>query len=697
VANLEKLKRAFLKADEAGDTENAGVLAAAIREQQGQAQPAWKPDGKPRPNFKSTATHYDTLDGPNAPPESNPLWSGLDQFSSGVWQGLGDEIKAGTVAARESISGRMPFRDAYSQALPQYQRAREAYGEKNPVAGPALEIGGAVAPWLLSAGLLPPVAQGAGMVKKVIHGGKIGAGTGYVSGGLMAEGDLGDRAEGAVKGAGLGGILGAASPPVISAAVGLGKGLINQVVSRLPHQQQEMAARKIAEALARDGLTPDQAAAKLQEMGPEASILDLGANTRALAGTAQQKPGAGKTAITDFLVNRQHGVRDADKVIQGGQINRVGDQIDELVPENFLDTKAGFEAARKTLGREYDAARDGGDLVDVAPLLKTLGDEIAVSKGGIKAALQKIQALIVDEKGRPEIAIETLHQAKMAIDDLMSGEARASMGNVAKGRVREYQNALLDAIENSGESGAAYRAGRTGTRGEWLKDEALESGGNFIRAAEYKRPEVMELALSKMTAEELHAFRIGAARALRDEMGGRTTVRQDVVKKLMDMPALEKKIRAAFGDDELFRKYITGLEGEGEMFKSYAMMGGSQTADRAAAQADAVIDPSRILQGITQMNSTNPFNWVGGGLKAIGGAKDRVMMPEKMSEALGGTLTGRSVSELEKPFRAQIGNKEMIDAISKHLSAASGNIGGRAVAPENYGPRRKMQKVLGAR
>ena len=84
MANLEELKRAFLKADEAGDTENAGVLAAAIREQQGQAQPAWKPDGKPRPNFESTATHYDTLDGPNAPPESNPLWSGLDQFASGV-------------------------------------------------------------------------------------------------------------------------------------------------------------------------------------------------------------------------------------------------------------------------------------------------------------------------------------------------------------------------------------------------------------------------------------------------------------------------------------------------------------------------------------------------------------------------------------------------------------------------------------
>jgi galactitol-specific phosphotransferase system IIB component len=609
--------------------------------------------------------------------QSNPLWSGFDQFGSGFLQGMGDELKAATAASKEYFSGRMPFSEAYSQALPQYQRAREDYRKANPVKGPALEMGGAVAPWLLSGGLLPPAAAGANIGAKVLHGAKIGAGTGAVSGGLMAEGDILDRAKGAVVGGTLGGTLGAVATPVIAGAVGTGKFLINQIVSRLPHQQRGMASRKIAEALARDGLTPDQAAAKLQEMGPNASILDLGVNTRALAGTAQQTPGSGKTAITDFLVNRQHGVRDADKVIQGGQINRVTGQIDDLVPGNFADTKAGFATARKTLGREYDAARDGDDLVDVAPLLKNLVNEIEVSKGGIKAALEKVLRLIVDEKGRPEVTINTLHQAKMAIDDLMSGEARASMGNVAKGRVREYQNALLDAIESSGESGAAYRAGRTGTRGEWLKDEALESGGNFIRAAEYKRPEVLDLALSKMTAEELHAFRIGAAQALKQEIGGRTNVRQDVVKKLMDMPDLEKKIRAAFGDDELFRKYITGLEGEGAMFKSYSMMGGSPTAERTAAQADAVIDPSRIIQGFAQMHSTNPLNWIGGGAKILGGAKDRVLMPEKMSEALGGQLTGRSVKALKEPYRIQGKNKEMIEALSRGSSVAGGVYGGR--------------------
>jgi hypothetical protein len=609
--------------------------------------------------------------------QSKSLWSGLDEFGSGWLQGMGDELKATTAAAKESLSGGLSFSDAYSQALPQYQRAREDYRKANPGKSSTLGIGGAVAPWLLSGGLLPTVKAGANIGAKIWHGAKIGGATGTVSGALMAEGGPTERAKGAVVGGTLGGTLGAAAPPVIAGVVGTGKFLINQIVSRLPRQEQGMAARKIAEALARDGLTPDQAAARMKEMGPNASILDLGPNTRALAGAAQQTPGRGKTAITDFLVKRQEGVRDAGKVIQGGQINRVTGQIEDLVPEKFVDTKTGFATARKTLGRQYDAARDGDDLVDIVPLVKNLIDEIEVSKGGIKTALEKILKLIVDKKGHPEITINTLHQAKMAIDDLMSGEARMSMGNVAKGRVREYQNALLDAIESSGESGAAYRAGRTGTRGEWLKDEALESGGNFIRAAEYKRPEVLDLALSKMTPEELHAFRIGAAQALKQEIGGRTNVRQDVVKKLMNMPDLEKKIRAAFGDDELFRKYITGLEGEGEMFKSYSMMGGSPTAERIAAQADAVIDPSRIIQGVTQMHSANPLNWIGGGLKVLGGAKDRVLMPEKMSQALGKQLTGRSVKALKEPYRVQGRNKEMIEALSRGSSAALGAYGGR--------------------
>ncbi len=619
--------------------------------------------------------------GATAQPDSNPLWGGIDQFSSGIWQGLGDEIKAATSAAKESFSqGGLPFGEAYSQALPQYQRARKAYREANPILAPTLDIGGSMVPWIASAGLIPPMAQGASMAQKIVQGAKIGAPIGAVSGGLQAEGDIGDRLSGAGVGASAGGVLGAAAPKVLEGAIGLGKGLINQVVSRLPFQQRSMAARKIAEALARDGLTPNTAAAKLQEMGPNASILDLGPNTRALAGAAQQTPGEGKKAISDFLIARQEGTRGADKVLKGGQVNRITGQIEILVPEQFGDTKTKIELARKAFGKNYNAAREGQDLVDVSPLLKDLSDDIAVSKGGIKTALKKIQSLIVDEKGRPEITIDSLHQAKMAIDELMSGEAKFSMGKIAKAKIRYYQNALIGAIEEAGKSGAAYKAGRLGTRGEWMKQEALDlgtelmSGGSMMGKATFQNPEELKAVLSKMSPDELRTFRIGAAQALKQKIGDLVN-RADATKKLMDIPALEQKIKAAFGTDETFRKYITSLEGEKEMFKSYAMMGGSQTAEREAAKADAVVDPSRIISGLARFKSPNPLDWVGGTVNILGGAKDRLMMPAGMSQALGWVMTGRSVAPLQAPYRAQGLNKKMIEALSKRLSIGGGVYG----------------------
>ena len=623
-----------------------------------------------------------------AQPAPQPdLWGGGSQFASGILQGTGDEIKAAAAAAKEALTGGLSFSAAYDQALPQYHRAREQYKKENPVLAPTLDIAGQSLPWLAATPLLPAVAAGASMAQKIASGAKLGAPIGAVSGGLNAEGDAVDRLQGAAIGGTAGTVLGAATPPIIEGAIGLVKGAINQIVSRMPFQQRSMAARKIAEAMARDGITPEQAAAKMQEMGSEAALLDLGPNTRALAGAAQQTPGEGKTGITNFLVNRQEGVRDANKVIQGGQFNRVKGQIDELVPETYGETEAGIAAARKGYGRVYNAARDGGDLVDVAPVIKELDDEISRSKGGIKSSLQKVRDLLVDENGNPEITIETLHQSKIAIDELMSGEARSSMGSVSKGRVKDYINKLLDSIGESGESGALYTAARTGTRGEWMKQEALESGAKFMRGSEFMDANALQSALAKMSPEELHSFRVGAVQALKGSMSsnGKVTTRTDVVKKLMDLPDMEPKIKLAFGGDAMFKKYITGLEAEKEMFKGYSMMKGSQTAEREAAKADAVVDPSRIIRGMVKFKSPNPLDWAGGMVDVLGGSKDRLLMSEKLSKSLGDALIGQDATSIQNAFRAG----EITDVTKRRMIKA-------LTAAASSGGQNTMQNALGA-
>ena len=658
-----RLMQALRNADANGDTEAATRIANMIKtSQQTERRPEQPLGTTPQPE----------------------LWGGGSQFSSGVLQGLGDELKAGVAAAKESFSGGLPFGEAYDQALPQYQRSRELYKKENPILAPTLDIAGQTAPWLAGARFMPTTLPGAPMLQKMQQNAHLGAKLGALSGFTNAEGDLVDRVEGAGIGLGGGAVIGAAAPPVVEGLIATIKFGINQLVSRLPYQQQSQAARKIAEAMERDGVSPEQAAAKMEEMGSEAALLDLGPNTRALAGSAQQTPGEGKTKITDFLINRQEGVRDADKVIQGGQINRVTDQIDDLVPETYSETQSAIEGARKGFGQGYNQAREGADLVDVMPLIKSLDDEIANSKGGIKQSLQKVKDLLVDPNGNPEITIETLHQSKMAIDELMSGEARTSMGSVSKGRVKDYTNRLLDTIKNSGESGAIYDASRIGTRGEWMKQEALESGAKFMNRAEFLNPEALASSLAKMSPEELHTFRVGAAQALKQKLEVNT--RTDVTKKIMDIPVLEDKIRFAFGDVEMFKKYITGLEGEKEMFKGYSMMGGSQTAEREAAKADAVIDPSRVIRGLVRMKSPNFLDTIGGMVDILGGSKDRLLMSEKLSKGLGEGLAGQNAASIQKAYRAgKITNRVKNDMI-KALTI-TGATGGQET----------MQKALGAR
>jgi hypothetical protein len=214
----------------------------------------------------------------------------------------------------------------------------------------------------------------------------------------------------------------------------------------------------------------------------------LGNNTRSLAGAVGRIPGQGKTIINDAVTTRQEGVRGADGGLQGGQYGRISGLVDDLVPADYFAAKDATKAARKDLGASYEAARTADDVVDVMPILANLDQEIATSKGGIQSGLQKVRSYLVDSKGRPEIDINSLHQAKMAIDDLMSGEAKSSMGNVAKAKIRDYQNQIVDAIENSA-GGASYREGRLGTAAEWRVNEALDTGRDFMTRATARSPE----------------------------------------------------------------------------------------------------------------------------------------------------------------------------------------------------------------
>lgn len=153
--------------------------------------------------------------------DSGATWGALDNLGSGVWQGLGDELKAVGAAIKERMAGGLPFEEAYEQALTAYQGAREQFKEENPRTAIATDLVGQAAPWMAAG----PFMTATTLPAKV----GLGMASGATSGALNTEGDLKDRAKGAAVGA----TIGAAVPVGFEAAARTIKPTVSAAANRL--------------------------------------------------------------------------------------------------------------------------------------------------------------------------------------------------------------------------------------------------------------------------------------------------------------------------------------------------------------------------------------------------------------------------------------------------------------------------------
>lgn len=216
MADIERMFEALRNADAAGDTAAATRLAQMIREVQNQPE-------------RTKEQQYGKL-GP-----SGAEWGPIEAFSSGAWQNLGADIKAGAAAAKESLTGGLPFSEAFSQARSAYGAARDKYREESPITSTALETAGSLATAVpLTAGIAAPASAGGAVVK----GGLSSLPFGTVWGAGESGGDIGERLESAGKGgataAGIGAVLGP-----------IGYGVSRMVSPQTPQQIRQLMAEGV--------------------------------------------------------------------------------------------------------------------------------------------------------------------------------------------------------------------------------------------------------------------------------------------------------------------------------------------------------------------------------------------------------------------------------------------------------------------
>ena len=258
-----------------------------------------------------------------------------DEIVNAATFGLSPRFRAGGKTVADIVGGLatgkgMPdISDTYGKNLDQQFKQRDRYRKEHPymstiggVAGAFVNpVSKAVGNWMSGGRLANTVPRNinpttAQLMRRGVIG---GGGMAGLQGFNEADGSYINRLKEAVPSFGMGAGIGAGLPPAIKGgayvlkqlATGLSKiPFAVDVGGRMPlgsGMQETVAWRKIDEALRRDGHTVESAIRRLEELGPEATVADLGDNMRNLAYSVYSRPSEGSAKVFRTAERRQKG------------------------------------------------------------------------------------------------------------------------------------------------------------------------------------------------------------------------------------------------------------------------------------------------------------------------------------------------------------------------------------------------------
>lgn len=499
----------------------------------------------------------------------------LNQIAQGATFGWGDEISAAMVGAMNKVSGGS-FRDAYDFALGDIRGDMEQFEEENPGLAATGEILGAVTTGGMggarllntSRSLSPAARYGQIMALGAAEGGAYGAGA-----------SDGGRVLPALQGALMGSVLAPAGTKAADFLIQGGRSAASFLGRKLGDTPRSQALRAIRNAAISENIDPDDAIRMLDELGPEATIADLGEEFRKLARAASDLEGDMRTRSRNLFNQRQMGQQ--DRLMRSAEIAtgaRAGD---------FNSARQSLIQSRNDTARPlYQAAFDMG--VETTENLDSL-----MQRPALKSALRGAERLARDmgEWDGEMNLLQRLHFAKMNLDDQIGRARRSGAGNQVRA-LTQLKNDLLAEIDNQNPS---YFKARNVYAGDSAMIDAMDQGINLFKMSADEIDEVM----SGMSQAEKDLFKLGGVRAIREKLDS-VYMNSDASRRLLGTKANRDRLGKIMDNPESF---IRQALAEGEFSRTRQMVtGGSQTSTNLAAQEtlSETIQPDFIAGLITQ-------------------------------------------------------------------------------------------------
>ena len=429
----------------------------------------------------------------------------------------------------------------------------------------------------------------------------------------------------------------------------------------------DLARRRVAQAMLRDGATPDQVTARMAKLGDDAILAEsAGYNTRDLLDTMATLPGRTKNYTEDLIRQRQsqRGGRLATSAQQ--QLSptgaRLADSVEALLTKRDVEATPLYEQL-KTVTVTLDD--DLKKILDAANQLGAFGRAKQISIG-----LREPFSL-QDFKKATNASMPDLDKVKRGLDDIISGKSSTN----DKGEINEYGRAVVklkqdllkrldDATVDPDTGASLYKSARNAYAGP----SALISAAELGRTVMNKPATTIRALVKDMSDSELESFRVGAYEGLK-EMAG-TQPGQTQLLNMWKEPATQERLKEIFPSERSFRQFASDVAAEARKKEIQSVGRGSQTAGREARVEDVGVqtlqDTANIAAAANTMDVTSLINMLSNNMK-------RTSVPEPVRNEIGRILMSRATSADEVKIL-----RNVIDKMKKEQEAqamTSGIIG----------------------
>ena len=533
----------------------------------------------------------------------------------GVTLGHADEIGGGLLSLTNDKT--------YEQNRDRLRTAETLFNDANPVSSKAAEVAGGIPTGILG------VAGKANTVKNLVSAGaKVGAVAGHGYG--EAE-TLEGKAADVVGGTITGGILGGVTKPVVDIA----KAAVSPIRNMISGSNPNKVGRDVVRDLTADGLTVEEAFARLQQSSPQATLADVGgANTKQLADLVANTPGAGQNKAVEFLQAR--GLTQSSRIMDSaeqllGKGKSYYDEIDNLLLKRKAEATPLYDEFVNNIDNQVDLD-DLGQLLTDEPFLVKIFEKVG------KDPLNKLE-------GVPENSIRFIDTVKKSLQGKADTIARSG-NNFKAGNITGAQKRLVELADSSVPGYAEARQAFAIPTGQM---QAMADGRKFMKGDH----ELTARKIQTLSAPDKEGFLAGVLREI-DNIIMSAGDNANMADRVLGSAKKRATIKAAFGDDAKYASFEKLVKSESMMHKTkQRMTGGSPTQPRQAKanQAaggfkDSMID---LAQGNTYGASRNLVSGVSQELGSNGYSQPQL---ESLSDIL------------YSPF-SKLGQKNVMDQLKK--------------------------------